>query len=177
MTNTESHALDFPFTVGPVYYADGERKGQLVEGSTLITTPDWTAQLSARSPRYLTRRSLFSNTRVYGALDAFIPGYSGLEHAQYQLIPDKKIKDPTYAAWQRAQVKVAKREMLLALPAVARMLRSVGREVEMTKLEARWSIHAGCSMCPCSKGFVLGERVLVDGAGVDMWFESVFVDA
>jgi len=45
-----------------------------------------------------------------------------------------------------------------------------GLELLRTDLKIRWSQKAGCN-CGCSPGFVLDERIVVEGTPLDIWVE------
>lgn len=48
---------------------------------------------------------------------------------------------------------------------------------ELDGHKLRWSVHAGCSMCPCSPGFMLKDsdlhsfRFCIDNKPVDLWVD------
>ena len=57
-------------------------------------------------------------------------------------------------------------------PLIAEKLTEMG--IEFTKI--RWNRYAGCSMCPCSGGFMIETKSKYDKVGVDYWAKIETVD-
>lgn len=137
-----------------------------------IETLDWSVSLVTRSWGRDTRaREYFAKTRVYEAQEAFVPGFLDEEMRLFKAIPDHSVKDPALAKFLRAANKKARVGILETLPQLFEVLRADGRRVpERNDLDAKFSMRAGCSMCSCSPGFVVSERLSFDGEGYDVWF-------
>lgn len=136
-----------------------------------VETLDFRVRLVFRSwANERTAREMFAKTRVFGALDAFVPGFDAEELRLLRAITDPDVRDPELARFQRAAKKTAKADLLRLLPVLADALRAAGHEVSYLPEDAKFSIKAGCSMCPCSPGFVADTRMRVDGSGVDLHF-------
>jgi hypothetical protein len=136
-----------------------------------------------------------STTRVYGAL----PVVATAELAEHEkTVPPAVASVPTYPTDEngkprdhtaeeleiKRQYKIAKRKMVMAgnkkLPVVvekiASSLRAAGHDVVLMprgadQLVSKFSPTAGCS-CPCSPGFVLNARMIVNGSPVDISFRT-----
>jgi hypothetical protein len=128
-------------------------------------------------------------TRVYGALDALVPGLMKLEPfagnygddayaipagpAEYRSAEDN-VRAAIWNAWKRETVKAG-------ADALVKMLADVfatainGTMVHFDGARPKFSQTAGCS-CPCSPGFVLGERMTHDGRAIDLWVDLVKKD-
>lgn len=177
MTNTTNGILplDFPVTFEPVRYKSGERKGQVMPGALRVVTPGWAVQINTRSwASHSKSREFFAATRVYDALGAFVPGFDAEETRLLNAITDHSVKDPALARFQRASARTASERLAVVLPELLRILRAFGFQVtgDAAPLSAKFSRKAGCSMCPCSPGHVVSERITVNGSGVDMWFDE-----
>lgn len=136
-----------------------------------VETLDWKAALITRDIRTERSREVYKTTRVYGAQDAFVEGFSDEETRLFKAIPNFEVRDPDLARFQRASNKTARVGILGMVPELVEVLGAFGcRVLVPAALDAKFSMKAGCSMCPCSPGFVLTERLLVDGAGFDIHF-------
>jgi hypothetical protein len=144
-------------------------------GFLVVATPDFSVTLVARSyPRSAGDwRSYDAKVRVYGALSAFVPGF---DERETQLVieanrRDPDVKDPVLAAFQRRSIKDAKLKLVGVLPMIAEALRETGYPVVLPEFdEWKFSIKAGCNMCPCSPGFIGQGRMCVNGNPVDLSF-------
>lgn len=138
-----------------------------------VATLDWTAQVTQRE--HNTRREYFAKTRVYGALDTFVPGFDAEETRLLLAITDHSVKDKALASFQRASVKTAKAALPVALEGLLEILAGSQRVTRGvpggTELAVKFSRTAGCS-CPCSPGFVVDAEISVGGRMVDIWFDA-----
>lgn len=110
------------------------------------------------------RGSFTKATRVYGAMDALAPELMALEPFTDYAIPmpsvDRSAEDNMRAkmweAWKREATKVVADRLETLLEDVQRSghINGVSR--------GKFSQKAGCTMCPCSPGFVLEGRVYTD---------------
>ena len=121
--------------------------------------------------------------RVYGVLDALAPELTALEPYKTYSIPyapetaDDKVRAAIWNAWKRETVKETARrlqEVLVELNSA-----SLYVDLPVTTQLPKFSIKAGCTMCPCSPGFILskvasgGER----DSRVDLHFSVLEDDA
>lgn len=121
-------------------------------------------------------RSYWAKVRAYGVLDAFVPGFSDRETELVREANDRNpdVKDPVLAAFQRRSINDAKEYMQHngVLATIAEALRECGIEIVLPQFdEWKFSIKAGCSMCPCSPGFIGQDRMLFNGRPVDLFFD------
>lgn len=166
MTNTTK---DFIQTAsGPALVSvSGPRYGRQ---TFRVATLDWTAQVTQRE--HNARREYFAKTRVYGALDTFVPGFDAEETRLILAITDHSVKDKALASFQRAAVKTAKAALPGALEGLLEILAGSQRVTRGgTELAVKFSRTAGCS-CPCSPGFVVDAQINVGGRTVDIWFDA-----
>jgi hypothetical protein len=105
------------------------------------------------------RNEFYQTTRVYGAFDALIPNWM-LVNADNGIGRNKAI-----SATKKALVEVLKDLCTFEGVTVP----------ESAVTDIRFSKHAGCTMCPCSPGMVLGGVVRSerDGRPVDIWIEKI----
>lgn len=142
-----------------------------------VETLDATATFVPRMPSRRTSEWLAA-TRVYSALDAFTD--AAWDDREAELVRDAVRREtageltgkcPTLAAHQRVGLKLARAGLEATLPELLAALRGAGRNVVVpAEFVARWSLRAGCSMCPCSPGHVLSFRLLIDGSPYDVYF-------
>lgn len=172
MTNTANAAKHSatPARIGPVLWEFKPNRSW--SGWSLdVETLDWSVRLVSRSWSVeRTAKQYFAKTRVFGALDAFVPGFSAEETRLHQAITDHDTKDKALSSFQRA----SNRAVNAALPGfmfeLSDVLSSLGMSMwglvpthssDETELTSKFSMRAGCSMCPCSPGHVLSRRVEV----------------
>ena len=118
---------------------------------------------------YSDRREYHQTTRVYGAIDALVPEFMADEPFQGISIPGTpttehdKMRASVWNAWKRATTK----EAGVRLTALLRELTGYGalRMPAEAVQSVKFSQKAGCTMCPCSPGFVLGATVHSQRAG------------
>ena len=125
-------------------------------------------------------------TRVFGATDTLAPELMKLEPFAnnngegYYSIPVKEdprfttedaVRSAMWNAWKRETTKVLSARIVEVLVAA---LKPVGGEsdYELPGESPKFSQKAGCSMCPCSPGFVLDVRMTHNGVPVDLWIET-----
>lgn len=170
MTNTANDLIGTE--LGPVLISATTRHGLK---SWTVETLDFTVQINQR--RFESRASYMKTTRVYGALEAFNGAEWGTRETA--LVLDAVDREnsgeltgrcPALAAHQRHGVRVARLGIETQLPAILAMLRAQASTSNTEGLDAKFSKKAGCSMCPCSPGFVLDRTLYVDDRPVDMWF-------
>lgn len=138
-----------------------------------IKTPTWNATLIKRRNTYEERRSYYTLTRVYGAVNTFAP-------AELKAYDDAVSAQPTvdHRALRRAATTAARRGLVEALATLVPRFDVNFRDFDgttspnaETMKELRFSHKAGCS-CGCSPGFIVqGDVLRVDGAHVDIWFD------
>jgi hypothetical protein len=115
----------------------------------------------------------YKTTRVYGAPDALAADLLELEPFQGVSIPytqetdAERVMAKTWAAWRNSTTKVVTERLRPILVGLADHL-----EMGSALSSIKFSQKAGCS-CPCSPGFVLGDRVLINGTTpVDIWLDK-----
>jgi hypothetical protein len=169
MTNTtKPNTLIHNTSFGPVSVTRSSRTME-------IASLDWSVTLVWRSWG-MKPREVFKTTRIYGALDAFVAGFSAEETRLQLAITDHTVKDPTLAKFQRDSIQAARPAVLDLLTQLGTVLDELGEQpTGFDKLgDVKFSTKAGCSMCPCSPGFVADERLAVRGplhapGGFDLW--------
>jgi hypothetical protein len=124
------------------------------------------------------------SSRVFGALDTLVPELMALEPFVGIAIPlaspersaEDNVRSAMWNAWKRESIKVgAARLMELLTEAFAS---SIGGEpLLVPPTEIRFSQKAGCTMCPCSPGFVLDVRYTFDYSPIDLWIEPARTEA
>lgn len=164
---------------------------------TAIEMTDCTASVTARrtdGPTWSreSRANRTKTTRVYGAVDTWAKAeddampyagewlytakeqprlYAELSEADREVM-DAKVAE--YQTWKKNTLKVAREGMK---PAILELLDATDL-VFIPKVEGQaprfgFSIHAGCSSCPCSPGFVLNGQVRnADNQVVDLYFDA-----
>jgi len=157
--------------------SNGVRKSIVIIGDFRITLTQrrrgggWTAA---------DRREFDQTTRVFGAIDALVPEFAADEPFQGIAIPFKpegaqdKMRASVWNAWKRATTAEAANRLVMLLDKLSGM---EGISVpEDAIASVKFSQKAGCTMCPCSPGFVLGDRVRSnqdnENGPVDMWIEN-----
>jgi hypothetical protein len=146
--------------------------------SLRVSTFDFTVQLVPRD-RTEGTREWGKRTRAYELAATFGP--EGWEEREDELVTDAvrrevsgelKGRCPVLAAHQRIGKREGIAGLRAALPVIAAALRAMGYRVGFFdgSVDARFSAKAGCGMCPCSPGFVLTERLVVNGVPVDLSF-------
>lgn len=121
------------------------------------------------------RREWAKPTRVYDVLDALVPTLMELEPFKDYAIPDvapqhMSPEDRTRAAmwnsWKNQVTKEGAKGLISILDGLVEChaIDSYGEKAP------RFSFTAGCS-CPCSPGFILGEKLTFAGAGIDLWVD------
>lgn len=123
-------------------------------------------------------RSYNSKSRVYGACDELIADLNAVEPTYISSTNEnstdaERVQEKLWLAWRAAGKKVAQKRLTEILTAVNDAnLGLYGLDASTVK-GMTFSFKAGCSMCPCSPGFILNGRVLLDGwLPVDMFIVS-----
>lgn len=131
---------------------------------SIVIIGDYRITLSER--RHTTNREFFATTRVYGAIDAMVPEFTAEEPYQGISIPFKpegaqdKMRASVWNAWKRATTAEAANRLAMVLDKLAGM---EGLNVSEEAIASiKFSQKAGCTMCPCSPGFVLGAQIRSD---------------
>lgn len=125
-------------------------------------------------------------TRVYGALDALVPELMKLEPytgADYYRIPagpaeyrsaEDNVRAAIWNAWKRETTQAGAKALVELLSAA--FSTAIGTEmITYDGARPKFSQTAGCS-CPCSPGFVLGERMTYGTKAIDLWVDQVKKD-
>jgi hypothetical protein len=132
------------------------------------------------------RREFYQTTRVYGAIDALVPEFAAEEPYQGISIPFApeepidKMRSSVWRAWKNATTAEAAKRLAKVLTHLSKYdgVTVGGDSIQSIK----FSQKAGCTMCPCTPGFVLGGTVRSDRDGftgygrsnpVDIWIEVV----
>lgn len=124
-------------------------------------------------------------TRVFGAMDTLAPelmklepfannygeGYVSIPLAGPERSAEDNVRSAMWAAWKREATKVAAARTVEVLVTA---LKPVGGDstYALPTETPKFSFKAGCSMCPCSPGFILDVRVVHNGIPVDLWIET-----
>jgi hypothetical protein len=131
------------------------------------------------------RREYHQTTRVYGAIDALVPEFAADEPFTNIAIPfqpetaQDKMRSKVWNAWKRSTTAEAANRLSHVLDQLGAF---GGVQVPAEAIaEIKFSQKAGCTMCPCSPGFVLGGTVRskrtkwdTDYTGpVDIWIEKI----
>lgn len=120
-------------------------------------------------------RSYNSKSRVYGACDALIADLNAVEPTYISSTNEnstdaERVQEKLWLAWRAAGKKVAQERLTEILTAVNDADLKLWGLTPDTVKGMKFSFKAGCSMCPCSPGFILNGRVLLDGwLPVDMF--------
>lgn len=142
------------------------------------------AELIAR-PYTDTPRDYNKTTRVFGAADYLAPELNAeverwtctpVVHGPADRTDAENAIMKSYGRARRALVRHLNVEVPRAVEQAIAELRSAGHVVRVNGsltnhyvIASKFSVRAGCSMCPCSPGFVLDVRITVDGRPVDLW--------
>jgi hypothetical protein len=124
-------------------------------------------------------------SRVYGALDTLVPELMALEPFIGYGIPlagpDRSADDTTrsamWNAWKRETVKEGAARLRAVLRDVLAELIAEGLAEYTLPEKITFSQKAGCTLCPCSPGFVLDIRYAFDHRPIDLWIETPRADA
>lgn len=127
-------------------------------------------------------RGARKTARASGAIDAFVPELAALEPytgSAYYSIPGSpetaadKVRAAIWNAWKRETTKAAAE----AISAFLEELAQTSDEVVLPNGDKapRFSFKAGCSMCPCSPGFILDGFARMAGTWGDLDFHFELV--
>lgn len=137
---------------------------------TEIKTPEWTVTLIPRT--YESSGQWYANTRVYDAVNTFAP----LDGEAYgDALWAGKADDAELRKLSRAATSKARVGLLAALKVIEPHWDVNFRDLDgktfpaAESLKPSFSRKAGCS-CGCLPGYVLDDRIRVNGEPVDMWF-------
>lgn len=75
------------------------------------------------------------------------------------------------ALYDRLNERIAATKTAVAREALNAIAGLVDGDVTAAGERAMFSVHAGCRMCPCSPGVVVGSRLYIDGLPFDVWVE------
>lgn len=162
-------------TVEWITNSNGVRKAVVVIGDYRLTL---TERRYPTSGYAADRREFYQTTRVYGAIDALVPEFAADEPFTGIFIPHQpeseldKMRAAVWRTWKKATTKEAASRLSGLLEELSEF---GGISVPLAAMtEVRFSQKAGCTTCPCSPGFVLGDRVRsADRNGVDIWVEKI----
>lgn len=142
-----------------------------------ISTDEWKVTVVKRARDDV--RQWNAKTRLYGAITALA--------AEADAKLDENIMRPAYgegdgftdeeraahmkeyARLKRVALVMTKAALVAPLVALHAQLGGPGTDTPTVS----FSKNAGCSMCPCSPGFILSTRWTLNGAPVDVWFEQI----
>lgn len=132
-------------------------------------------------PRDRTERHVWKPTRLFGAIDTL----GGELNALLDVNTDRPVSGPgrddfandterdahmrEYRSLKRrltAHVRERSAEILAGFSTVV-------SDLGESEISMKFSTHAGCTVCPCSPGFILGSTVTYNGTPVDLWLEPV----
>jgi hypothetical protein len=120
-------------------------------------------------------RGYRSKTRVYGACNDLIADINALEPTFISSTDEnstdaERVQEKMWLAWRDNGKKVAQARLTEILTAVAKANLPLWGLTPEAIEGIKFSFKAGCSMCPCSPGFILGECVEFEGwMPVDIW--------
>lgn len=141
---------------------------------TIITTDGWQATILRR--KWENDNSWQAKTRVYGAVTTFAPDLDE-KIMQNAFTDDTHFTEEERAAHITAYRKLkgaAIKDAKAALTKPLSVIRAYGiASIDSPVPALRFSMYAGCTMCPCSPGFVLDLRWCLVGDPVDIWFERI----
>lgn len=141
---------------------------------TVIVMDDWRAVILQRKRE--SDNSWHAKTRVFGAVTTFAPDlddkiYKNAFTNDASFTEEERAAHMSeYRKLKSAAIKQTKNALVKPLG----VLRAYGlASIDSPVPAPRFSMHAGCTMCPCSPGFVLDLRWTLNGNPVDVWFERV----
>lgn len=140
---------------------------------TVIVMDDWRAVILQR--RWESDNAWNARTRVFGAVTTFAPDLDDkiYKNAFTSAVSFNASERAAHMSEYRKLKSAAIKQTKAALVKPLGVLRTYIASVESPVPAPRFSMHAGCTMCPCSPGFVLDLRWTLNGNPVDVWFERI----
>lgn len=153
--------------------------GTTKHGMPTVTIGEHRLTLVPRDP-FTDPRGRWTKSRLYGAVDvlggeanealevnaARPASPHGVDDFRSQAERDEHMRE--YRALRRKVIKTVKAQ----LPTIFARFAEAGVD-GLTVEKMAFSINAGCTMCPCSPGFIFAGSVTYAGRPVDVHLESV----
>ena len=116
-------------------------------------------------------------SRVYGVLESLVPELMALEPFTDTVIPvsgpdrsaDDNVRAAMWNAWRRETVGAGRHQLRLVLRDVFAELIAAGLGEYILPEKINFNQKAGCTLCPCSPGFVLDVRYMFDHRPIDLF--------
>jgi len=77
------------------------------------------------------------------------------------------------ALYEKLNGHIMATKTAIAREALATIAGQLTGDTEAAARDAHFSRNAGCRMCPCSPGVVIGAPVQLDGQPIDVWVEPL----
>lgn len=148
-------------------------------GRTRLTVGDYALVIV---PRTVEDRSVWSATRLYGAVDTLGGELGELFDANERRPVTRNGQDDFGSDAERdahmKEYRSLKRQLIAHVKArvneVFEQFAAADTKLFVRRpITLKFSKSAGCTMCPCSPGFVLDTTVVYAGEPVDLWLERV----